>query len=57
MAKRTPLRRIGQPLDVQKGFAFLASTDAQFITGAILGIDGEENYNTSANMFDGLSFI
>ena len=57
MAKRIPLRRIGQTLDVSKGIAFLASTDAQFITGSILVIDGGENYNSPANMFDGLSFI
>ena len=57
MAKRIPLRRIGQTLDVSKGITFLASTDAQFITGAILVIDGGEKYNSPANMFDGLSFI
>jgi len=39
-AKVIPLRRIGQPLDVAKGVVFLASTDAQFITGANLVIDG-----------------
>ncbi|CAG2107951.1 unnamed protein product [Medioppia subpectinata] len=39
-AKLIPLKRIGQPLDVAKAVAFLASTDAQFITGANLVIDG-----------------
>ncbi|CAG2100200.1 unnamed protein product [Medioppia subpectinata] len=32
--KRTPLKRIGQPLDMAKAVAFLASSDADFITGA-----------------------
>ncbi|CAG2164991.1 unnamed protein product [Oppiella nova] len=40
IASVTPLKRIGQPLDIAKGVAFLASTDAQFITGANLVIDG-----------------
>ncbi|CAG2170344.1 unnamed protein product, partial [Oppiella nova] len=34
------LKRLGQPLDVAKGVAFLASSDAQFITGTNLVIDG-----------------
>ncbi|CAG2112433.1 unnamed protein product [Medioppia subpectinata] len=42
---RTPLKRIGQPFDIAKGVAFLASTDAQFITGANLFIDGGLVYN------------
>jgi 3alpha(or 20beta)-hydroxysteroid dehydrogenase len=36
----TPLKRIGVPLDIAKGIAFLASSDAQFITGTNLVIDG-----------------
>ncbi|CAG2172801.1 unnamed protein product [Oppiella nova] len=43
---RTPLKRIGQPLDVAKGVVFLASSDAQFITAANLFIDGGLVYNT-----------
>lgn len=38
--KHTPLGRIGHTADVAKGCVFLASSDAEFITGAILDIDG-----------------
>ena len=37
---KTPLGRIGTPEDVAKGVFFLASQDASFITGQVLGIDG-----------------
>ncbi|CAG2110095.1 unnamed protein product, partial [Medioppia subpectinata] len=40
IAKYTPLGRVGQPLDIARAVAFLASTDAQFITGANLVVDG-----------------
>jgi len=36
----TPLRRIGQPLEVAYGVLFLASDEASFITGTELVIDG-----------------
>ncbi|CAG2114293.1 unnamed protein product [Medioppia subpectinata] len=45
-AAHTPLKRIGQPIDVAKGVVFLASTDAQFITGANLVTDGGIVYNS-----------
>jgi 3-oxoacyl-[acyl-carrier protein] reductase len=35
-----PLRRLGRPEDVAAAFAFLASSDAAFITGETLVIDG-----------------
>jgi len=35
-----PLGRLGQPEDIAKAAAFLASTDAAWITGAILHVDG-----------------
>ena len=38
--KHTPLGRIGHTSDIAKGAVFLASSDAEFITGAILDIDG-----------------
>jgi len=36
----TPLRRVGQPLDVARAVAFLASESADFITGQTLFVDG-----------------
>ncbi|CAG2169625.1 unnamed protein product [Oppiella nova] len=50
--KITPLGRIGQPLDIAKGVAFLASSDASFITGANLVVDGGLVYNFVSAQFD-----
>lgn len=36
----TPLGRYGQPEDIAKAIAFLASDDASFITGQVLSVDG-----------------
>lgn len=36
----TPLMRIGSPLDVAKAILFLASSNSDFITGQVLGVDG-----------------
>jgi NAD(P)-dependent dehydrogenase (short-subunit alcohol dehydrogenase family) len=41
-ASKVPLRRLGRPEDVAGLFAFLASDDATFITGAYFVIDGGE---------------
>ncbi|CAG2107971.1 unnamed protein product, partial [Medioppia subpectinata] len=50
----TPLKRIGQPLDVAKAVAFLASSDAKFITGTNLFVDGGLVHNVGAmNMMFG----
>lgn len=35
-----PLGRMGEPEDIANAFAFLASDNASFITGAILSVDG-----------------
>lgn len=35
-----PLGRLAVPIDIAKGILFLSSTDASFITGTILNIDG-----------------
>ena len=46
VVRRTPLARSGHALDVAKGVVFLASSDASFITGASLVIDGGLVYNS-----------
>lgn len=40
LAEETPLCRIGTPRDIAKAALFLASNDADFITGQVLGING-----------------
>jgi 3-oxoacyl-[acyl-carrier protein] reductase len=37
---RTPLRRLGEPLDIAYAYLFLASREADFINGAVLNVDG-----------------
>ncbi|CAG2105181.1 unnamed protein product [Medioppia subpectinata] len=45
MEKKAPLGHLGVPLDVAKGAVFLSSSDAKYITGANLVIDGGIIYN------------
>ena len=40
MQEKTPLRRLGKPEDVAAAYAFLASHDAAYVTGATLCVDG-----------------
>lgn len=40
MKDKTPVGRLGQPGDVAKAYLFLASDDADFITGQVIGVDG-----------------
>jgi 3-oxoacyl-[acyl-carrier protein] reductase len=40
MRQHTPLGRLGQPEEVATAYAFLASQEASFITGAVLRVDG-----------------
>lgn len=40
MKSRTPLGRMGQPEDIANAYAFLASDEAAFISGAVLRVDG-----------------
>jgi len=40
MAERVPLRRLGQPEEIASVYAFLASSDASYINGAVIEVDG-----------------
>lgn len=40
LVEETPLGRLGTPADVARAVAFLASEEAGFITGQVLGTDG-----------------
>lgn len=40
MKEKTPLRRLGTPLDVAKIYLFLASADADFVNGTVVNVDG-----------------
>jgi NAD(P)-dependent dehydrogenase (short-subunit alcohol dehydrogenase family) len=40
MISHTPMRRMGEPEEIAKAVLFLASTDASFITGVDLFVDG-----------------
>lgn len=40
LTDRTPLGRLGTPEDIANAYCFLASDEAAFITGAVLGVDG-----------------
>lgn len=40
MRARTPLGRLGEPVDIANAYLFLASDEAAFITGVVLRVDG-----------------
>lgn len=40
LREKTPLQTLGEPSDIAAAYAFLASDDARFITGAVLNVDG-----------------
>jgi len=40
MRARTPLGRLGEPVDIANAYLFLASDEASFISGAVLRVDG-----------------
>ena len=42
LAGRVPAGRLGDPEEVAAVFAFLASSDARFITGEVIRVDGGE---------------
>lgn len=39
-SQKLPWKRMGQPDDIGKAAAFLASSDADYITGVVLPVDG-----------------
>lgn len=43
-AAKLPLKRLGTPADIGKAAAFLASADADYITGTVLAVDGLFRY-------------
>jgi len=40
MSERTPLQRLGKAEEIASVYAFLASDDASYITGAVINVDG-----------------
>ena len=40
MKEKTPLKKLGKPIDIASAYLFLASDDANYINGAILSVDG-----------------
>lgn len=40
MVARTPLKRLGEPVDIANAYLFLASDEATFISGVTLRVDG-----------------
>ena len=40
ISSRVPLGRLGKPQDVAKAVSFLASSDADYINGHVLVVDG-----------------
>lgn len=40
MKEKVPLRKLGTPEDVANVYAFLASSEADFVSGTVIGVDG-----------------
>jgi 3-oxoacyl-[acyl-carrier protein] reductase len=38
--ERTPLQRLGEPVEIAQAYLFLASKEASFVNGAVLSVDG-----------------
>jgi len=52
---RTPLGRIGEPEDIARAVAFLASEDARWVTGTTLPVDGGQHVRGLHSYFDTMS--
>ncbi len=48
LIRRIPLRRLGRPEDVSGLAGFLITTDADFISGEVIGVDGGLGIGTGA---------
>jgi 3-oxoacyl-[acyl-carrier protein] reductase len=40
MVKLIPVRRMGDPMDIANAYLFLASDEASFVNGQVLGVNG-----------------
>lgn len=40
MREKTPVGRLGEPIDIAKAYLFLASDEASYVNGAVLSVDG-----------------
>lgn len=40
MKEKTPLRKLGEPIDVAYAYLYLASDEARYVNGAVLSVDG-----------------
>jgi 3-oxoacyl-[acyl-carrier protein] reductase len=40
LSEKTPLARLGRPADIANAYVFLASDEANYITGTVLSVDG-----------------
>jgi 3-oxoacyl-[acyl-carrier protein] reductase len=40
MKEKTPLQRLGEPIDIAYAYLYLASDEAEYVTGAVLSVDG-----------------
>jgi 3-oxoacyl-[acyl-carrier protein] reductase len=40
MREKTPLQRLGEPVDIANAYLYLASDEADYVTGTVLSVDG-----------------
>ena len=49
--KRLPWGRLGQPSEIGRAVTFLASGDADYISGSVLAVDGLYRFKDCVNKF------